>query len=614
MPAEGELAAFLGGHAPFQSMPRADLDRLAAAATVHEFATGTVIRDYAAQVPDEIWMLWTGRVALRPSGAGGDGERTVDTVERGGLFGYVPLLMGGSAEFLAQATEPSVLIRLPGELVRAWFAQPDGLAFLASSSWKTWSGNRTPVSPVLGTRTAGELVSGAPVFVTPETTVRDAVVRMTEQHVSAVLVRLPDGDFGIFTDQDLRVRVVAAGLPVEVAISRVMSAPARRVGAELTGEAVLMEMLDCGLRHLPVVSRRGAVLGVLEDSDLLAASARQSFTLRRAIGAATDPAQLRRAAREIPATTVDLFRNGTKAAATSGILSVVVDAVIRKALELARAECADAPAGGFSWVTLGSIARREAMPSSDVDSALCWVDELSGDSARLRAIARRTHAILDDCGLPADSNGAIAAAPKFARSQSEWATAAAGWLDDPLHGRGLIMSSLLIDGRVVWGDPMLRAVPAAFGRMAAEHPDALRLQLLDALSGKVRARSLRDVLSRRGGTFDLKTHALVPIVNLARWGGLAAGVTAAGTPERLRAAAAAGVLTERDAAVLTEVFTTLQRMRMVHQVGQLAAGHHPGDVVTMSDLSPLNRSLLNEALRETAAVRRRVRVRAATSA
>ncbi|WP_280396259.1 putative nucleotidyltransferase substrate binding domain-containing protein [Nocardia brasiliensis] len=613
MPAEGELAAFLGGHAPFQTMPRADLDRLAAASTLHEFAAGAVIRDYSAQVPDEIWMLWQGRVALRPSG-GADGDRTIDTVERGGIFGYVPLLTGGSAEFVALAIEPSLLIRLPGELVRVWFAQPDGLAFLASSNWKTWSGNRAPVSPALGSRPAGELVSSTPVFVTPQTSVRDAVVRMTERHVSSVLIRLPDGDFGIFTDQDLRARVVAAGLPVDVAIARVMSAPARRVTADLTGEAVLMEMLDCGLRHLPVVTRRGEVLGVLEDSDLLAASARQSFTLRRAIGAATDPAQLQRVAREIPGTTVDLFRNGTKASATSGILSVVVDAVIRKALELARAEFGDAPAGGFSWLTLGSIARREAMPSSDVDSALCWNDELSTASGQLRAIAQRTHAILDACGVPADSNGAIAAKPKFARSQHEWATAAAQWLDDPLHGRGLIMSSLLIDGRVVWGDPQLRAVPAAFGRMAAEHPDALRLQLLDALSGKVRARSLRDVLSRRGGTFDLKTHALVPIVNLARWGGLAAGLTAASTPERLSAAAAAGVLTERDATVLTEVFVTLQRMRMVHQVGQLSAGHRPGDVVLMSELSPLNRSLLNEALREIAAVQRHVRVRAATSA
>jgi CBS domain-containing protein len=45
---------------------------------------------------------------------------------------------------------------------------------------------------------------------------------------------------------------------------------------------------------------------------------------------------------------------------------------------------------------------------------------------------------------------------------------------------------------------------------------------------------------------------------------------------------------------------------MTHQVEQLAVGHSPGDVITMSELSPLNRSLLNDGLREIAAVQRRV--------
>jgi CBS domain-containing protein len=141
--------------------------------------------------------------------------------------------------------------------------------------------------------------------------------------------------------------------------------------------------------------------------------------------------------------------------------------------------------------------------------------------------------------------------------------------------------------------------------MRAEHPNALRLQLLDALASRVRARSLRDVLSRRGGTFDLKSHALTPIVNLARWGGMTADLASASTPARLSAAAASGALSERDATTLTEVFVLLQRLRMSHQVDQLAAGQRPGDIVTMSELSPLNRSLLNDALREIVAVQRR---------
>ncbi|MCW2550830.1 MAG: putative signal-transduction protein containing cAMP-binding and domain [Mycobacterium sp.] len=600
----GDLSEFLAEHTPFQAMSSDELAELVAGSSLVPFATDAVIADYSAHVPDDVWMVRAGHVTLQTA----DGS-SIDTIEPGGIFGYTPLLTGGGMEFVARATEPSTLIRLPGKQVRAQFAKPAGLAFLASSAWSISPGNRPALVPVADSRPVGELVHGDVLLVPPESSVRDAVVRMTENHVSYALISLPDGEYGIFTDRDLRTRVVAAGLSVELPITEVMSAPARRVTADLTAETVLMQMLESGLRHMPVTSTRGQVIGVLEDADLLAASARQSFMLRRSIGLAGDAAELQAAAQRVTNLVGDMFRSGTKASATSGILSIVIDSVVRRALELALAEAswtAGSPTSGFAWLTLGSIARREAMPSSDVDSALSWRDELSPASGQLRTIARRTHAILDGCGLPSDRNGAIAASPHFARSQTNWAAAAKGWLDDPLIDKGLILSSLLLDGRVVWGDTALHTVPAAYRRMRAEHPNALRLQLLDALSGRVRTRSLRDVLSRRGGTFDLKSHAVTPIVNLARWGGLAGDVASGSTPARLSAAAASGALTERDADTLGEVFVMLQRLRMTHQVEQLSVGNRPGDVITMSELSPLNRSLLNDGLREIAAVQRRV--------
>lgn len=598
-----ELASFLGAHSPFQSMDDDERDELAAASSLQDFAAGEIVTDYSSQVPDDIWMVCSGHVILQGSTDG----TTIDTIEPGGIFGYMPMLTGGGMGFIARATESSTLIRLPGALVRTQFAKPAGLAFLASSAWNTVHDNRIPLVPVSEGRPVGELIGDRGVLVVAaDTPVRDAVVQMTRQHVSYALIRLPDGQLGIFTDRDLRTRVVAADVAVDVPISQVMSAPARRVTADLTAETVLMEMLESGLRHMPVISLRGEVLGVLEDADLLAASARQSFVLRRSIGLAADAEELQQVGGTITGIAAELFRNGTKAAATSGILSIVLDSLARKALELALAERPDAPSSGFAWLTLGSIARREAMPSSDIDSALSWADGVSSASTELRTIAARTHEILCGCGLPADSNGALASKPLFSRSASEWAAAAKGWLDDPLQNKGLILSSLLLDGRVIWGDETLHTVPPAYRRMRAEHPNALRLQLLDALAARVRARSLRDVLSRRGGTFDLKSHALTPIVNLARWGGLTADLASASTPARLSAAADTGALSERDATTLGEVFVLLQRLRMSHQVDQLAAGQRPSDIVTMSELSPLNRSLLNDALREIAAVQRRV--------
>ncbi|MFY9921293.1 MAG: putative nucleotidyltransferase substrate binding domain-containing protein [Mycobacterium sp.] len=579
-----------------------EISDLAAGSTLVDFPAGAVIADYATRVPNDVWMVRSGQVTLRASADG----TTIDTVEEGGIFGYTPLLTGGGMEFVARAAVPSTLIRLPGAMVRAQFARPAGLAFLASTAWNVGRADRPTIAPTTDSRPVGELVHGDVLLVGPDASVRDAVCRMTEHHVSYALIRLPDGELGIFTDRDLRTRVVAAGVSVDAPIIDVMSAPARTVTADLTAETVLMDMLECGLRHMPVVTSRGEVVGVLEEVDLLAASARQSFTLRRSIGLAGDAVELQKVGQRVTGVAADLFRNGTKASATSAILSVVIDRLVRRALELALAETGTA-VDGFAWLTLGSVARREAMPSSDVDSALSWRDDMSSASEQLRAIAVRTHEILDGCGLPPDRNGAVAYEALFSRSQSEWFAAAEGWLEDPLRGQGLMMSSLLIDGRVVWGDAALHTVPAAYRRMREEHADALRSQRLDALAARVKTRSLRDVLSRRGGTFNLKQHAVTPIVNLARWGGLSAGVASASTPARLAAAAQADAISYRDAETLCDVFLMLQRLRMAHQVDQIASGHTPGDVITMSELSPLNRSLLGDGLREIVAVQRRIR-------
>ncbi|OZD66582.1 cyclic nucleotide-binding protein [Rhodococcus sp. 05-340-1] len=624
-----ETADFLGAHPPFQGAPPVVLAEMAAAAVEREYGSGAWVVDRpqmdASADADTVWVVRTGRVVITHPDDTSRTDVPIDTIGPGGVFGFSALLSGGTVEFCARATEPTVVLQLPGALVRPLFATPTGLAFLADAVNSSSAYRGGPVEGSAG-RTVGELVSAPAVFTPVGTTVRDAVRHMTEQGSSYVLIPLRGSRHGIFTDRDLRIRVVAAGIGIDTPIEQVMTSPAETVTADRLAGTVLMDMLERGLRHMPVVSTRGEVLGVVEDSDLHAASTRRSFVVRRAVASASTPAELADAGRLVPRLVVDLFKGGTDAMAVSAILSVVVDSLVRRAVEIEWTARPDVPRDHFAWITLGSVARREAMPSSDVDSALTWADATADPDVRgksnavswtrdeaLMDLATRVHVSLDAAGLPSDSNGAVASSPRFARSAGQWERAAAHWLSNPFGERGnpaedsgLIMSSLMIDGRVVWGPRELHTVPEAYRRLLLDHPDALRLQLRDALAGRARLRSLRDVLARRGGTFDLKAHALTPIVNLARWGGLSVGIASSSTPARLAAASGNGMLSERDVATLTEVFALLQRLRLSHQIDQITAGHRPGDVLIMADLSPLERSLLTDGIREIAAVQRRV--------
>jgi CBS domain-containing protein len=66
------------------------------------------------------------------------------------------------------------------------------------------------------------------------------------------------------------------------------------------------------------------------------------------------------------------------------------------------------------------------------------------------------------------------------------------------------------------------------------------------------------------------------------------------------------MLPDEQATVLVEVFDVLQRLRLRHQLRQQQAGERPSDVLLRERVSPLDRSLIRQAVREIAAAQRRM--------
>jgi CBS domain-containing protein len=432
---------------------------------------------------------------------------------------------------------------------------------------------------------------------------------MTRTGQTCVVVEWRDG-LGIVTDRDLRTRVIPAGASGDQPVSSVMSTPAYTVTEDRLGGEVLVEMLDRGVRHLPVLSATGALLGVVDDVDLLAAERRTPFLLRTAIAGATDADELAVVARDVWPTVAALHDARVAAGHVGAIISVVADALTRRLLDLAVAEAGEPPAP-FAWLSLGSLARREGVPSSDVDCAIAWDGDDRDPEIRayLKGVAERVLTGLAACGLRADPKGATAAHPLFARSLDAWGAALESWFSDPTQEKALILVSIVGDNRPVWG--VHRAAPLAeHVRAARERPELLRLLARFALSHRPPTGFLRDLVVEHSGEhrgqLDLKHGGLLPIVDLARWGGMAGGATAIATAERLRTAREAGVLADADGRVLEEAFHLVIALRLEHQVEQVRAGAEPDNHIRPGALTSLSRSYLKDAFRAVTAVQRRI--------
>ena len=102
----------------------------------------------------------------------------------------------------------------------------------------------------------------------PTATVLEAVRRMNDNGIGAILIARGAGPVGIFTERDILRRVVARGLdPATTPIGEVMTREIVFVGPTVTvGEAMAI-ITARRIRHLPVMEG-GKLLGLVSSGDL----------------------------------------------------------------------------------------------------------------------------------------------------------------------------------------------------------------------------------------------------------------------------------------------------------------------------------------------------------
>ena len=617
-----EIARFLRSYPPFDELDAVAVARVASAAELESFSAGTVIFSQGDQPVTYLRVVRSGAVELLANG------RVLDLLGEGEVFGQASMLSGLPTGFEARAVaQDTSCYRIPVKLAEELLAAPEGLRYVA----RTLLAEPTDLHALAREATrnladdpVGGLLRGQPVVCVPDTSIREAATRMSNHGETAVVVDLGDRGWGIVTDRDLRVKVVAAGISADAPVSQVMSAPAFTTVADRPAGAVLLEMFDRGLRHCPVLSPAGQVLGVVEDMDLVAVRTRSSFYLRQRIAEAESVSELETVARELRPMVVSLSDAQVAAANVMAVYAVCVDTLTRRLLELTQvqllAEGAE-PLPKFAWLAMGSQARREALPSSDVDSAIVWFpdagsrlasEENAGTDAlraRLLTVGRSVMDGLARCGLRSDENGVSASKPAFVRPVDSWQRVARSWLEDPGQEKALVLTSTLLDSRPVWGVHTGTPVADTF-RLAPDHPVLLRQLARLAVAQRPPTGFLRGLVvehsGEHAGRLDLKEGGVKPILALARWGAIAAGVTIASTPERLHAAGTAGTLPDGEAETLRDAFSLINNLRLSHQAMQLCAGVEPDDYVAPDELSDLMRTQLKEAFRAISAIQKRV--------
>src|SRR3954447_8942818 len=513
-----DLAALLAGYAPFDSLDPESLRAVAAAGTVLQFARGDLVHDGFTAGTSQVFLVIAGRVELW-NNADQFGQPADENLGPGGVFGFSAMLTERSVGPRAVAVTDATVARIPSAVVVPAFTSRHGARFLAE---QVSSANRhVPGAPAYST--LDELIVRQPLVVEPTTSAGEGARLMSDHGFSYAAVRGEDGRLGLIDDALLRDQILVAGRSPRTPASEVMDpAPPTAVLGDSAAEALIL-LLDRDADFLLVTDRAGQLRGVVAPRDFAVSPTTAGVSLNEQLRRATTTEELEQRARRVPAMLNDLQVRGLVPGKVVAVYAAILDTIIRRAIRLVFDRRPDLSVDAFTWLSLGSNGRREAVLSSDVDSAAAFDGPVpDGQIARYRAAFGEVYEVLARAGLSGDDHSATARHALFARTNDDWRAAGRQWLSAPADHNGAMMTSLLVDGRPIHGDPGLPAVTKVFGDLR-RHPATMRLLLQESLSKRAKLRPMRHILTRQPDTFDIKTHALLPIVNIARWAALSVG-------------------------------------------------------------------------------------------
>lgn len=571
--------AYLRATPPFHAVPAELFEQAAASAEIGFYPSGSRLATAGGPPLEHLYVVRRGSVRLERAG------QVVQELEEGETFGYTSLITREAAldvivgeDLLAYRISRAAFELL---LQDAQFAShfATGLAERLKSSLR-----HSPVAtfqPNLAV-SVSSLVRRPAVWIDPDATVGDAAEVMRREKISSVLVR---GDPpGIVTDRDFRSRVLAAWLGPDTPVSEVATRGVIAVDGATPVHDAWTVLLDAGVNHLGV-QRDGEIVAVLTARDLLRVTSRGPVAVLRRVERLRSRESLAEYGRLVAEMSSALLAAHLDVTVIQGFVARLNDALVRRLLSWAE-EALGPPPAPYAWVVFGPEGRMEQTLLTDRENALVYADAGTARREWFEALANRIGEDLTAAGYPEAAGGR--AATRWHGTIAEWRRGIEDALETHPHDAGVYFDLRRVAGALDVS-PLETLLASAH-----ERRNLVRLLAKAALAFRPPASLAVRV---RAPTIDLRKDAILPVALLARCYAVELGNPARGTLERLELARAAGLVGDQTAATIGSAYRFLLELRLRWHLRQVASGAKPGDSLSLSAISAMERNRLKDALR-----------------
>lgn len=600
---------------PFSQMPTAELDFFLTRSQQQYFAPGETLMEPAGGPVQHLLFIRQGAVSGKRGLA--DLSGGAFQYEAGDLFPISAAMAQRAVTATYQAVADTFVLALPCSAMQeladksvlfADFLNRRVLKFLDLSrrALQAAYSSQALAEQSLETR-LGDLARKTPVSCRPETPLREALTDMQQRHIGAMLVTGARGEpLGILSRHDILGRVTLQAVSLDAPIREVMTQPAHTLTHEHTAQDAALLMSRHGIRHVPI-TRDGVVVSIVSERDLFAMQRLSLKHVSTSIRAAPDVESLKLLAQDIRRFARTLLSQGVHARQLTALISHLNDVLTERLLDI-KAQQHGIDMSQLCWLALGSEGRSEQTIATDQDNALILPDGISDEQREaVLVFAKDVNEALDACGYPLCKGGVMAGNPACCLTLRQWRERFGQWIE---HGapQDLLNASIYFDFRPLAGDLALaQTLREEVNAAVRQVPRFFKQLALNVLTRSVPLNWVGGMATDDKGLIDLKMQGTGIFVDAARLYGLAHGISATGTRERLEAAGPVMGLAPPEYEAWVSGFEFLQMLRLQIQLEGAAPAEQPNHMA-VATLNDIDRRILKETFRVARSLQHRLQL------
>jgi CBS domain-containing protein len=584
---------FLSGIRPFESLPDKLLIKTARRIKISYYAKGSdqQIIDYDNP---RLFVVRSGVFDVRSK----NGE-LLDRVSQGGFFGFQSLLTGDARGNTLSVFEDGLLYRLGQDDFRDLRHESIEFDqfFHQAYERRLRVGQHRRVSNEAMATHLSDVMSPNLVSVSEDASILEAAQIMSEHQIASVVVLNQQNKLaGIFTDKDIRKRVVVKGLDTSEPVKKAMTPNPITIAKDAYVHEAMVQMIRHNIKHLPIVEkeRDDTPVAIVTAVDLIRNQRSDPVLLIGQIHKAQSIEELVGICEKIPELLLNLIKVDLRAEDLGRILTTVTGALTRHLIYLAQEKLGPEPVP-FVWLAFGSQGRQDQSAKSDQDNGLLISNEMLPEhDAYFKELAQFVCKGLDACGYVYCPGDIMAQTDKWRRPLSGWQAIFNDWITKP-KPKSLMHASIFFDMRAIYtsdgGHELFEELQNSVLELAGENSIFLSLMVGNALELTPPLSFLNRLVLDSDGehkdTLDIKLRGMMPITDIVRIHSLAHGIKAVNNYQRIRDLVKVKAINEKDGLNLLDALEYIAHQRLLHQGEQLKKGIKPDNHLKPSQFSNL---------------------------